>query len=220
MKQAKKWVLSRLAHFAFVLPVAVVMLLGVAATPARAITISDLTITESTIGTAQITLNTQFRPRRIFFGPSILLPAGDPFSSASISMEFTILDVTGADSLLHASLSPLTFTEVSALSPGPVPWDVSVTLVRLDQPSVIFAGNEADTQTTSSIDGFEWADEAFHLPMGRYRYTVQASQVGGEVRAGVSSVLRLMVVPEPSAALVFVVGLAIAGQGLRSRSSP
>jgi len=181
-----------------------------------ATTVSNVVIQTSTIGTGQTHIRT--RSGHIpGFSFTSYLPAGDPFSSASMTVEFTVSG-GGATILLFGNLPEtgkfpgFSEDEILALGGGPVPWNVSVSFVRVTpNPSVFFFADESNTQTLDSNDNFEWADTGFQISDGRYRFSVYASQVGGAIPAGVWSSISVHPIPEPAAFAAFALGVLAVG---------
>jgi hypothetical protein len=165
----------------------------------------NLTVTTAAVGTAQVFLNLQ--PDRLL--PSVLLPAGDPLSQGTVTVEFTVAD-PGQNVLLFAGYPFINVDETIELigGEGPVPWDVTVGLARLaPDPQVIFFQEGAEIFSGVEYEGA--IDKYFSLSGGRYRLVTSALQTGGAFAASLGTSLIFTGVPEPTAALTFVLGISL-----------
>lgn len=190
--------------------------------------VQDLSITSSTVGTGQasvVSLDTQPPPPdRVALGT--LLPKGDPFSSASITAEFTVPRAArfllfGAFPLNDVAgvLRDLGEDPMDNVFGGPeVPWDINIAFARIGpDPELISFTNTARIFLEVNSDGF--LDQTDLIGPGRYRLSISSSQAGGLVEAGVGATVIVTPVPEPDSVALFGVGGALAAWAIRRRRS-
>jgi hypothetical protein len=183
--------------------------------------IRDISITSATTasGRAEVLANGG-GPGREVLKLGVLLPEGDPFSSASIAAEFTV-----AKSGQYLFFADFPLNDVGRIvnqigDNVPVPWQFTVALTRLTpDPDLLQFSNENDPAARIFLDVNEegFIDTSGSLSVGRYLLAIQASQVGGRVEAGIGATLFTTPVPEPTSSALLLAGGAIVGWYARRR---
>jgi hypothetical protein len=195
--------------------VPILILLLFVTSDAGAVSVTDVVTDTATVGTGQAEASFLFldQPEPAGF-LEILLPAGDPFSSASATAEFTI------DKPARFGLFVDVLLEVHEPG-GSFPWDFVFALVRVDpDPEVIDFVNEDDPRSITPSAGTDFIDESFQVLPGRYRFSLQAAQAGGELAIGMAAILIVGPIPEPGAAVTFPLGLLTVAAVLRRKVRP